>query len=301
METVGETGAASILGIFAPSHNRAAPRRDVFRMPELPEVEITRRGIAPHVTGRTITGVVVRHRGLRWPVSSQLARQLTGARIRAVDRRAKYLLLDCGKGTLIIHLGMSGSLKMVQAAATPGPHDHFDLCLGRAAVRLRDPRRFGAVLWQAGNALSHPLLCALGIEPLSEAFTGEHLWDACRGRRVAVKQLLMNHAVVVGVGNIYASESLFRARVHPATAAQRLSKSRCERIVAAIKATLEDALAAGGSTLQDFVNPDGERGYFQNTYFVYGRGGEPCRICAAQVRRAIQGQRSTYYCPTCQR
>jgi formamidopyrimidine-DNA glycosylase len=270
-------------------------------MPELPEVEITRRGIAPHIAGRTVTGVVIRHRGLRWPVPAQLARTITGARIRTVSRRAKYLLLDCGRGTLIIHLGMSGSLRVLRDVAPAGPHDHFDLCVGDITVRLRDPRRFGAVLWHRGDGLTHPLLAKLGVEPLSAAFTGEGLWRACRGRRIAIKQLLMNHAVVVGVGNIYASESLFRAGIDPRVQAGRVSRARCERLADAVKATLEDALAAGGSTLRNFAAADGRPGHFQNKYFVYDRGGQACRVCTAPVRQVTQGQRSTYFCLRCQK
>jgi formamidopyrimidine-DNA glycosylase len=270
-------------------------------MPELPEVEITRRGIAPHVEGRTVTGVVVRHRGLRWPVPRGLERMVSGQRVRAVRRQAKYLLLDCDTGTLIVHLGMSGSLRVLPGDTPPGPHDHFDLCFGDSIVRLRDPRRFGAVLWHRAGTAPHPLLAALGVEPLSEAFTGDLLWRAARGRRVAIKLLLMNAAVVVGIGNIYASESLFRAGIHPRTPAGRVSRARCHRLVQAARETLTAALAAGGSTLQDFVGADGEPGYFQQQYLVYDREGEPCRVCSAPIRRIVQGQRSTWFCPACQR
>ena len=270
-------------------------------MPELPEVEITRRGIAPHLVGRTVTGVVVRHRGLRWPIPRDLAKRVVGTRIGEVQRRAKYLLLDCGTGTLIIHLGMSGSLRVIAPATPPGPYDHFDLCVEDAVVRLRDPRRFGAVLWHGERAGPHPLLARLGVEPLSDDFDGHRLWQAARGRRVAIKLLIMNAAIVVGIGNIYASESLFRASIHPRTPARRLSRARCERLAAAIKATLADALAAGGSTLQDFAGADGAPGYFQQQYFVYDREGEPCRMCATPIRRIVQGQRSTFFCPACQK
>jgi formamidopyrimidine-DNA glycosylase len=269
-------------------------------MPELPEVEITRRGIEPHLARRTITGVVVRHRGLRWPVPRNLGAILTGAQIRTVGRRAKYLLFDCGKGTLIVHLGMSGSLRLVPAAEAPGPYDHFDLGVGEVAVRLRDPRRFGAVLWHRGDAGRHRLLAHLGVEPLSDAFTGSVLHAASRGRRVAIKQLLMDHRLVAGIGNIYANESLFRARIDPRAPARRLSLARCERLADAVRATLQDALAAGGSSLRDFVRADGSPGYFQQHYFVYDRSGEPCRVCATPIRRAVQGQRTSFYCPRCQ-
>jgi len=270
-------------------------------MPELPEVEITRRGLEPHLSRRTITGIVVRHRALRWPVPRDLDALLKGERIRSIRRRAKYLLLDCGKGTLILHLGMSGSLRIVRPTEAPGPYDHFDLGVGDVAVRLRDPRRFGAVLWHAGDPERHPLLAHLGVEPLSGAFTGGILHAATRARRAAIKQILMDHRLVVGIGNIYANESLFRARIHPRTAARRLALGRCEQLAAAVRATLENALAAGGSSLRDFVHADGSPGSFQQQYFVYDRAGEPCRSCGTPVRRIVQAQRSTFYCPACQR
>ncbi len=270
-------------------------------MPELPEVEITRRGIEPHLARRTITGVVVRDRRLRWPVPRNLAARLAGREIRAVRRRAKYLLLDCGTGTLIVHLGMSGSLRIVRRGEAPGPYDHFDLGVGEIAVRLRDPRRFGAVLWVEGDASRHRLLAHLGVEPLSEAFTGGALHAATRGRRAAIKLALMDHRLVAGVGNIYANESLFRAGIRPRTPAGKVSLARCERLATAVRATLEDALAAGGSTLRDFAGADGAPGYFQQKYFVYDRAGDPCRVCGHLIRRVVQGQRATYYCPACQR
>jgi len=269
-------------------------------MPELPEVEITRRGIEPHLAGRTITAVVVRDRRLRWPVPRNLAARLEGRAIRAVGRRAKYLLLDCGSGTLIVHLGMSGSLRIVPRHEPPGPYDHFDLGVGDIAVRLRDPRRFGAVLWAAGDPARHRLLAHLGVEPLSGAFTGRLLHAATRGRQAAIKLALMDHRIVVGVGNIYAAESLFRAGIHPGTRAGRVSADRCDRLAAAVRGTLADAIAAGGSTLRDFVQADGSPGYFQQQYFVYDRAGEACRACGKPIRRVVQGQRSTYFCPGCQ-
>jgi formamidopyrimidine-DNA glycosylase len=270
-------------------------------MPELPEVEITRRGIEPFLTGQTLTGAIVRHRGLRWPVRRTLAAALRGRHVRAVRRRGKYLIIECERGSLILHLGMSGSLRIVPAKAPPGPYDHFDLCIGEKVLRLRDPRRFGAVIWWPGNADSHPLLAGLGIEPLSEAFNGDALYRATRGRRVSIKPLLMDARLVAGVGNIYANESLFRAGVRPATAAGTLSRARCARLVAAVRDTLNDALAAGGSTLRDFVHADGASGYFQQRYFVYDRAGEPCRVCGHPIRHVVQGQRATYYCAVCQR
>lgn len=270
-------------------------------MPELPEVEITRRGIAPAIVGRTVSCVTVRHHGLRWPVPRDLARTLVGLTVRAAKRRAKYLLLETEAGHLIIHLGMSGSLRVVPADEAPGPWDHVDIAFGSHALRLRDPRRFGAVLWQPGVPEAHQLLAALGVEPLSDAFDGTLLHRASRGRSVAVKLFLMDHSVVVGVGNIYASESLFRARINPKASARRIAVARYDTLATAVKATLTAALAAGGSSLRDFVHSDGTSGYFQQQYSVYDRAGEPCRACATPIRRIVQGQRSTFYCPVCQR
>jgi formamidopyrimidine-DNA glycosylase len=270
-------------------------------MPELPEVETTRRGIAPVVEGATVTAVVVRDARLRWPVPRGLSQRLSGRKVHALRRRAKYLLFDFDDGSLIVHLGMSGSLRVMKSSAKPGPHDHVDFVFGDTLLRLRDPRRFGAVLWQKGDASHHPLLAHLGVEPLEDAFCGDYLYRATRRRTVAIKQLLMNHTIVVGVGNIYASESLFRARINPRTAASRLSRARCDALVRAVKDTLEDALRAGGSTLRDFVGSDGAAGYFQLQTFVYDRAGEPCRACTRPIRWLRQGQRSTYFCPSCQR
>jgi formamidopyrimidine-DNA glycosylase len=269
-------------------------------MPELPEVEITRRGLEPHLARRTVTSVVVRNRALRWPVPRNLAARLAGREIRAVARRAKYLLLDCGTGTLILHLGMSGSLRVVPRDEPPGPYDHFDLGVGEVSVRLRDPRRFGAVLWTERDPARHRLLAHLGVEPLSDGFSGAVLHAATRGRRAAIKLALMDHRLVVGVGNIYANESLFRAGIHPRTPAGRVSAARCDRLAGSVRATLEDAIAAGGSTLRDFVQSDGSPGYFQQRYDVYDRAGAACRTCGRPIRRVVQGQRSTFFCPGCQ-
>jgi formamidopyrimidine-DNA glycosylase len=270
-------------------------------MPELPEVEITRRGIAPHVEGHTISGVVVRNAGLRWPVPPDIGAHLAGRTVNSVSRRAKYLLFDCGSGHLVVHLGMSGSLRVVRANEPPGPWDHVDVVFGDSALRLRDPRRFGAVLWHEGEPREHPLLAHLGVEPLSAAFTGGLLHAASRGRTAGVKLFLMDASIVVGVGNIYANESLFRAGIHPKTRAGRVSLERYRRLAACVSATLEDALAAGGSTLRDFVHSDGSSGYFQQQYTVYGREGEPCRACVSPIKRIVQGQRSTFFCTHCQR
>ena len=196
---------------------------------------------------------------------------------------------------------MSGSLRILPASAPPGPHDHFDLCIGEKVLRLRDPRRFGAVIWCPGDANAHPLLARLGIEPLAEAFDGDALYHATRGRRISIKQFLMDARLVAGVGNIYANECLFRAGIRPSTPAGKVSRTRCARLAVALRDTLTDALAAGGSSLRDFVSADGAPGYFQQRYLVYGRAGQPCRVCGQAVRRTVQGQRATYYCPVCQR
>lgn len=251
--------------------------------------------------GQVITGVVVRDHRLRWPVPRDLAARITGCRIEAIRRRGKYLLLDCGAGTLIVHLGMSGSLRHGPAGEPPGPWDHVELAVGERVVRLRDPRRFGAVLWQPAPLRDHRLLRRLGVEPLGADFTADFLYRATRGRRVAIKLLLMNAAVVVGVGNIYASESLFLARLDPRKRAGRLSRPDCRRVVEGVRETLERAIAAGGTSLRDYVGSDGAPGEFQLDCFVYGREGDACRRCAAPIRRVAQGGRSTYFCPSCQK
>ena len=268
-------------------------------MPELPEVEVTRRGIEPHIVGRTITAVAVREPRLRWRVPAAV-RALAGREVRAVKRRGKYLLLDCGDGHLILHLGMSGSLRLVDPGVAPGKHDHVDLCFGRQILRLRDPRRFGAVLWTAGPPEAHPLIRHLGVEPLSRALDGRRLHALARASRVQIKPFLMDGRRIVGVGNIYASESLFLAGIHPRKRAGRLSAERCALLVDAIKRTLRTAIRAGGSSLRDFVGSDGEPGYFQRRAWVYDRAGQRCRRCAAPIRRVVQGQRASYYCPVCQ-
>jgi formamidopyrimidine-DNA glycosylase len=274
-------------------------------MPELPEVEITRSGIEPHLVGKIITGVRVSERRLRWPIPRDLALRATGRRIARVVRRGKYILVDCGgngnAGWLILHLGMSGSLRIMDSKTKPQRHDHFDLQLGKKLMRLRDPRRFGSVLWEGGDIARHHLLAGLGAEPLEDSFSGELLHAATRTRKAAVKLVLMNASIVVGVGNIYANESLFHARINPRTPALRVSLARYETLAGAVKSTLGQALAAGGSSLRDFVHSDGTSGYFQQDYYVYGRGGLPCRTCGATIRQLRQGQRSTFYCPTCQK
>ncbi|MBI3371597.1 MAG: bifunctional DNA-formamidopyrimidine glycosylase/DNA-(apurinic or apyrimidinic site) lyase [Betaproteobacteria bacterium] len=269
-------------------------------MPELPEIEVTRRGIAPYLTGRRISGVTVREPRLRWRVNAS-ARSLKGLSVRGVGRRGKYLLIDCGAGHLIVHLGMSGSLRVLPRGTPPGKHDHFDLEFGDKLLRLHDPRRFGAVLWHTGSVAQHRLLASLGIEPLSREFDARNLHALTRGSRVAIKQLLMDGKRIVGVGNIYASESLFQAGIHPRMRAQRLSLARCAQLVAEIKSTLRAAIRAGGSSLRDYSGATGELGCFQMHYFVYGRDGMKCLRCGTLIRRTVQGQRSTYFCPVCQR
>lgn len=269
-------------------------------MPELPEVEVTRRGLAPQLAGRVISGVEVRQPRLRWPVPKAV-RALTGRTVRAIRRRGKYLLVDCGDGHLILHLGMSGSLRVLAAGTPAQKHDHFDLLLGDRVLRLRDPRRFGAVLWTSDDVATHPLLVNLGIEPLTRALAPARLHALTRGHRTAIKLFLMDGRQVVGVGNIYASESLFRAGIDPRTPAQRLSLERCARLSRAIKQTLRSAIRAGGSTLRDFVGADGHAGEAQRRYWVYDREGKPCRRCGTPIRRLAQGQRSTFFCPRCQK
>ena len=269
-------------------------------MPELPEVEVTRRGIAPHLVGRAIAAVAVREPRLRWRIPASV-RSLAGHVVRSVRRRGKYLLLDCGNGHLILHLGMSGSLRLVAPGTIPGKHDHFDLAVGNKILRLRDPRRFGAVLWTTEPPETHALIRHLGVEPLSAAFNAGSLHAQARARRTSIKQFLMDGRRVVGVGNIYASESLFLAGIRPQTRAGRLSPERSERLVRAVKSILRTAIRAGGSSLRDFVGSDGAQGYFQRRAWVYDRAGQGCRRCGTPIRRLIQGQRATYYCPRCQR
>ena len=270
-------------------------------MPELPEVEITRRGIEPFVAGRTITGVAIRNPNLRWRVPRTLARTIIGQQVKRVDRRGKYLLLECGSGSLILHLGMSGSLRVIDPLAPAREHDHVDLVFGDKALRLRDPRRFGALLWQPGDVRRHRLLAGLGVEPLSDDFSADYLYAETRRRQAGIKQVLMNANIVVGVGNIYANESLFRAGVHPRRRARRVTRAECERLVTSIRETLRDALAAGGSSLRDFVHSDGASGYFQQSYYVYDRTGLPCRVCGSAIRVARLGSRSSFFCTACQK
>jgi formamidopyrimidine-DNA glycosylase len=268
-------------------------------MPELPEVEVTRRGIAPALTGRRLTRAVMRVPALRYPLPA--ADRLSGMTLAAVKRRGKYLLLDLRDGHLLLHLGMSGSLRLVAPNLPAEKHDHVDLVFGRTALRLHDPRRFGALLWIEGDPLEHPLLASLGIEPLSSAFTGPWLKRALHGRKASIKQSLMDGNLVVGVGNIYASESLFLAGIDPRRAGGGVSQERLERLAAAVRKTLRAAIAAGGSSLRDFSHSNGELGCFQAQHRVYDREGLPCVVCGTPIRSLRQGQRSTYFCPRCQR
>ena len=270
-------------------------------MPELPEVEVTRLGVAPAVTGRRASGAACRVPALRYPLPADLDRRLTGQVVREVRRRGKYLLFHFDGGRLLLHLGMSGSLRLLPAGTPAGKHDHVDLLFEDEILRLTDPRRFGSLLWLDPEPAGHPLLDVLGIEPLGEAFTGDWLHAALAGRRGPVKPAIMDSHLVVGIGNIYAAESLFRAGIDPRRAAGRISRDRCGRLADAVRGILAAAISAGGSSLRDFIGSDGEKGYFQQTYFVYGRAGEPCRACGDPIRQVRQAGRTTCFCPRCQR
>ncbi|WP_031432836.1 bifunctional DNA-formamidopyrimidine glycosylase/DNA-(apurinic or apyrimidinic site) lyase [Methylomarinum vadi] len=270
-------------------------------MPELPEVETTRRGIAPHIENKPIIDVIVRQPRLRWPVPSELPILLRGLRFHHIGRRAKYLLLECTTGTLIIHLGMSGSLRIVAPTQSPAKHDHIDWVFADDTVlRFNDPRKFGAVLWSEKPPASHPLLARLGPEPLSAEFDGEYLYRLSRGRKTAVKSFIMDGHIVVGVGNIYANESLFLAGILPSRQAGRISLLRYQALADAIKCVLQSAIEQGGTTLRDFVNESGKPGYFQQSLFVYGRAGQPCKRCSMPIKQIKIGQRASYFCYACQ-
>jgi len=270
-------------------------------MPELPEVEVTRRGIADRIAGARIESVRV-GKPLRWALSIE-AQALVGRTVRAVRRRGKYLLVDLDAGILLLHLGMSGSLRFDASLPAPGPHDHFDLVTSRGTLRLNDPRRFGAVVYVEDEAapLAVKLLGGLGMEPLGDAFEFEAFHAGLRRRASPIKQVLLAGDVVVGVGNIYASEALFLAGIRPTVAASRISRPRALRLHAAVREILARAVERGGSTLRDFSNIDGQSGYFQLEATVYGRRGEPCRVCASPIRVLRQGQRASYFCPVCQK
>jgi formamidopyrimidine-DNA glycosylase len=271
-------------------------------MPELPEVETTRRGIERAAHDQRISEFRIYEHRLRWPIDHALPAQLRQQRITAVERRAKYLLLRLERGTLILHLGMSGSLRLLPQDTPRLKHDQFDLCLeSSATLRFNDPRRFGSVHYTTGDPSQHKLLRSLAPEPFDAAFDSDYLFRITRRRRAAIKQVLMNGRLVTGVGNIYASEALFRARVNPRRAAYRLTGAECSRLVRAVRAALRAAIRAGGTTLRDYVGTDGNPGYFRQKLFVYERDGKGCRVCATLVRKITQGQRSTYFCPRCQR
>ncbi len=269
-------------------------------MPELPEVETSRRGIEPHIVDATISRVVIRERRLRWPVSRAVDRNLPGQTVTSVGRRAKYLLINTDKGTAILHLGMSGSVCILDLDTPASIHDHVDIEFDTGLMlRFRDPRRFGSLHWSK-QPLSHRLLKDLGPEPLDDAFDGDYLWRKSRGRSVSIKQFIMNAHIVVGVGNIYASESLFMAGINPRRAAGRIAGHRYDALANAIKDVLGKAIKAGGTTLRDFYGGDGEAGYFQQQLEAYGREDEPCRRCDTPITAIVQGQRSTFYCKRCQ-
>ncbi|HVF64515.1 MAG TPA: bifunctional DNA-formamidopyrimidine glycosylase/DNA-(apurinic or apyrimidinic site) lyase [Casimicrobiaceae bacterium] len=269
-------------------------------MPELPEVETTRRGVAPHMTGRRIQSVRIYDARLRWPVPANLPELLNGRTVLEVERRSKYLLFRLDTGTLLVHLGMTGSLRLHREVPARQTHDHADLLLDDGTLlRYRDPRRFGALLWIAPDT-SHSLLAQLGPEPFDDAFSAAYLHMKTRGRTASIKALVMDSRLVVGVGNIYANEALYRARIRPTTPGGRLSQRRLAQLVASVRDVLTEAIAAGGSTLRDFVDSRGQPGTFQLAYFVYGRGGLPCRVCSTRIRAIRLAQRSSFYCPHCQ-
>ena len=281
-------------------------------MPELPEVETTLNGLRPRLLGSRIVRLVVRERRLRWPIEVGLERKVGGHTVTGMRRRGKYMVIDLERGGLLVHLGMSGSFRvltlrnshtgdMAAVDTAAEAHDHYDLITDRHIIRYRDPRRFGCLLWAADDPMQHKLIRTLGIEPLEPSFTGNFMRRAAKGRRLAVKSLLMDGRVVVGVGNIYASEALFDAGIHPARGCHRISEARYQQLVESVQKILSAAILRGGSTIRDFSGVDGQFGYFEQQLLVYGREGEPCRNCGARIRNLIIGQRSTFYCPRCQR
>ncbi len=270
-------------------------------MPELPEVETTRRGIAPHINNQTIEKMVVRQHAMRWPIPKNLPAKVSKHKINSVDRRGKYLLLRLDSGTIILHLGMSGSLRICSPDTPVDKHDHVDFVLNGKILRLRDPRRFGAVLWTTRDPEKHKLIAPLGPEPLSGAFNADYLFEHTRKRTASIKSVIMNSHIVVGVGNIYACESLYIAGINPKRKAGSLSLARCEKLVAAIKQVLDASIKQGGTTLRDFIREDGQPGYFAQQLFVYGKAGEPCPRCGRPIKQFTQQQRSTFYCTRCQK
>lgn len=271
-------------------------------MPELPEVETTRRGVDPHVVGRKIVALAVHEPRLRWRVADSLPAEVAGQRVKQTGRRAKYLLFELESGTLLLHLGMSGSLRVLPAETPRLTHDHFDLLLDSGqTLRFNDPRRFGSLHYTTGKLDEHPLLKRLAPEPLEDRFNTDYLWRITRKRKVSIKQLLMNSSLVVGVGNIYASEALFRARIRPKRQARSLKRPEVAKLARAVRAVLNMAIKVGGTTLRDYVGADGNPGYFKQQLYVYERAGKPCRVCGTPIKQIAQGQRSTYYCPSCQK
>ncbi len=271
-------------------------------MPELPEVETTRRGILAHARNRLITAVTVRNRHLRWPVPAKLSDKLNNTRIVSIERRGKYLIFETGRGFMLVHLGMSGSLRIDAAGRAPKKHDHVEWALDDGSLlRLHDPRRFGSVHWIKESPGQHPLLRDLGPEPLAAEFDGAYLHCVSRRRSCAVKHFIMDSKVVVGVGNIYANEALFLAGIAPGRAANRISAAQFGKLATTIKTVLEDAIRVGGTTLRDFVNPQGNPGYFRLQLRVYERAGEACGRCGKTIKHKVMGQRSSYYCPHCQK
>lgn len=271
-------------------------------MPELPEVETTRRGIVKHIKNQLVTAVKVRQSKLRWPVTPSLLTDLPGQRIIDVQRRGKYLLLKTGIGTVLIHLGMSGSLRIVNADIVAGKHDHVDITFAQqTTLRFTDPRRFGCMLWYQAAIDQHPLLCELGPEPLTNDFNGDYLYKISRQRNVAIKTFIMNGHIVVGVGNIYANEALFQAGIRPRIGAGKISRPRYQKLSDCIKQVLRQAITEGGTSLRDFTGSDGKPGYFKQSLQVYGRGDEACLVCGGRLKEIRLGGRSTVYCRVCQR
>lgn len=271
-------------------------------MPELPEVETSRRGIDPHINGRSISRILVRQPQLRWPVSPQITSLMPGQTVVATHRRGKYILIETSAGHIIIHLGMSGSVRILDAGVPAAKHDHVDIVFDHGAMlRYTDPRRFGCILWTGDTVADHPLLASLGPEPLSDAFHAQYLYQRSRGRKTPVKSLIMDSHIVVGVGNIYANEALFMAGIRPLALAGSISRARYERLVQCIKDVIAHAITVGGTTLRDFVGGDGKPGYFKQSLLVYGRGGEPCKQCGSILQEVRLSQRSTVFCRRCQR
>lgn len=271
-------------------------------MPELPEVETTLRGIEPHIHGEIITDVIIRNRSLRWPVPAALKKNLKQQVLREIQRRGKYLLFITDKGTAILHLGMSGSLRITDTSVTPEKHDHVDIVFANHKVlRFRDPRRFGCLLWTSKAVEQHKLISVMGPEPLSDSFNGDYLFEKSRKKKCTVKSFIMDSKVVTGVGNIYASEALFTAGILPTRQAGKISKARYQLLAQSIKDVLTEAISQGGTTLKDFTREDGQPGYFKQSLKVYDRAGQACITCASTVKQKTLNQRSTYYCSHCQR